>query len=64
MLMLGKPEVPRVIPRDGIYFTFANAICRNEPAIVEISQSESRERPDSPAMILEQRLDRIVRQST
>ena len=40
------------------------AIYGNKPAVLEISKSVTREHPDSPTIILKQRLRLIIRQST
>ena len=40
------------------------AIYGNKPAVLEISKSVTRGHPDSPTIILKQRLWRIIRQST
>src|SRR5271157_1034036 len=59
----GKPEVARLVPRDGIHFFAGYAIYGDKPTVLEIGQSVTREHPDSPTIVLKQRLRRIIRQS-
>ncbi len=56
-------EVARLVPRDGIHFLAGYATYSNEPAVLEIGKPVIREHPDSAAIILIQRLRRIIRQS-
>ena len=50
-------------PSDGKHFLAGYAIYGNKPAFLEISKSATREHPDSAAIILVQRLYRVIWQS-
>ena len=47
-----------------MHFSARYGIYGNEPAVLEISKSVTRGHPDSSSIILKQRLQRIIRQST
>src|SRR5271157_850984 len=59
----GKPEVARLVPRDGIHFFAGYAIYGDKPAVLQVNKSVTCGHPDSPTIILEQRLYRLIWQS-
>src|SRR5208283_5915179 len=61
--ILRKPEVALVVAGDGMHFSAMRSVDRNKPAVLNVDKSTASERPDAPAIILKERLRRIIRLS-
>src|SRR5580704_7017512 len=62
-LFLADPQIPCAVPVDAMHFAW-HRTDRSEPAIFQEGNSQARGCPNLTPIILKQRLDEIVRQST
>ena len=62
--MLCHPEVARFVPSHEMGLSAGHALRGNKPAVRKPGKSLTREGPDSSAIVLKDRLRRIIRQST
>src|SRR5277367_5702037 len=61
VILVGDPEIPGTV--HGMHDPARHATYGNKPAVLEVGKRASRRDPNSPAIILEERV-RIIRQST
>jgi hypothetical protein len=64
LILVADPEIPSTIASDGMHIAAGHGAYCGKPAILEVGDPAMGGNPNSPVIILRQRIHDIIRQST